>query len=219
MSVNKESIAIQERSLLFRYAWSPTSNERNASRKHKHPMVTKALTAMVKVDREQMIAETTWRNRTDRTRENRAEQNRTIQMIETNYDLPNAFKSCTALVGWATPSCFEISLKTWSERKNPSRWSRNIMTSPGHSIINCDFQLRGSLSRFCPKSWSKRSFFRGTTSTSWSRQIMSSRVHSIMSCNACLSRSVFFWNLYNTLSWTSFSEKKTSSDQANLWVS
>ena len=35
------------------------SNDRNAIRKHKHPMLTEPVTAMVDVDREQMTEQTT----------------------------------------------------------------------------------------------------------------------------------------------------------------
>ena len=60
----------------------------------------------------------------------------------------------------AALSCFEISLKIYSERKNLSRRSRNVITFSSHSIMNCDFQLRGCLSRFCLKSSSERFVFR-----------------------------------------------------------
>ena len=210
-------MGIQERLLLFRYAWSPMNNERSARRKHKHPMVKEALAAMVNVNRKQMIAETTWRNRTDSTRENTTGKNRTIQMTETNYNIPNALiRSWTALFGWAAPSCVEISLETYSERKNSSWWSRNIITFPSNLIMDRDFQLRGSLSRCCLKSFCKRSFFTdkyraGDRTKLWLPECIQSWAATLV-----WAARVLFWNLFNTLSNKLASQKETSSDQEKL---
>ena len=53
----------------------------------------------------------------DKTREKKTGHNRTIQMIEQIYEIPNALKSWTALLSWAASSCCEISLKIYRERK------------------------------------------------------------------------------------------------------
>ena len=58
--------------LLFSYAWSPMSNDRNARRTNKHPMVTEAMTAIMEVDTEQMM-------RTRQDGQHRIEQDRTKQ--------------------------------------------------------------------------------------------------------------------------------------------